>query len=185
MTAAPPPPARQIWQEFHWVFFVNTQALIICIRRLRSCLDRSDWCGAETELDSAAQLLAASGAAMQLAGSFTRRDYDSTVRPSMEPAQVGVDGFSGLMSWDHGMLITEWRKLRPLLADLPDSLAPAHQRFVESYASMADGHVRICSKFVDETAGSLRNADRGALASLRQFKKARLTMIRPDRERLK
>lgn len=179
MTAMPPSP-REIWQEFHWAFFLNTQGLILCLRRFELMLDRSDMAAACVELDTAADLLRASAAAMQLAGSFPKADYDADVRVSMTPPNVASDGFSGLMSWEHGVLINLWRDLRPRFAALPAALAPAHARFVAAYQEVADGHVQVCARFVGEDAKSLRYGDRDAIQSLQRFGAARLALITPS-----
>ncbi len=178
MTCIPPPP-RQIWQEFHWAFFLNTQGLILCLRRFALLLDRDDIAGAAVELDAAAALMDASAAAMQLAGSFTREEYERDVRVSMSPPNVQSEGFSGLMSWEHGVLVNLWRDLRPRFAALPEALAPAHARFAHAYRSMAEGHVQVCARFVGDGAPSLRYDNREALISLRRFGENRLAMIDP------
>lgn len=175
-----PPTARQIWQEFHWAFFLNTQGLILCLRRFALLLDRDDIPGAAAELDAAAELMDASAAAMQLAGSFTREEYEADVRVSMTPPNVKSEGFSGLMSWEHGVLVNLWRELRPRFAALPAALAPAHARFARAYRGMAEGHVEVCARFVGDGAPSLRYDNREALVSLRRFGENRLAMIDPE-----
>lgn len=178
MTRTPPAP-REIWQEFHWAFFLNTQGLILCLRRFALLLERGQIDAAGTELDAAAELMRASSAAMQLAGSFTRSEYEADVRASMAPPNVQSEGFSGLMSWEHGVLVNLWRSLRPCFAALPEALAPAHARFAHAYRDMADGHVNVCARFVGDHSASLRYDDRNALASLRRFGTGRLAMIDP------
>lgn len=175
-----PPTAREIWQEFHWAFFLYTQGLILCLRRFALMLDRKDIEGARLELEAAAELMRASATAMQLAGSFTREEYESDVRISMTPPNVKSDGFSGLMSWEHGVLVNLWRSLRPRFADLPDALAPAHANFAQAYRSMADGHVHVCSRFVGEGAASLRYDNREALTTLRRLGDNRAALIDPE-----
>ena len=178
MTAAPPRP-REIWQEFHWAFFLDTQGLILCMNRFELLLDRGDLAGARTELETAATLMRASAAAMRLAGSVPRADYETEIRVSMTPPNVASEGFSGLMSWEHGALVALWRRLRPRFADLPETLAPAHRCFAAAYRDMAEGHVSVCARFVGESAASLRYEDRDALQSLRRFGAARLALIDP------
>lgn len=174
-----PPAARDIWREFHWSFFMNTQGLILCLRRFALLLDRDDLAGAAAELETAAQLMDASAAAMQLAGSFTREDYETDIRVSMTPPNVQSEGFSGLMSWEHGTLVELWRSLRPRFAALPEALAPAHARFAQAYRAMADGHVNVCARFVGHS-GSLRYDNRDALTSLRRFGDSRMALIDPE-----
>lgn len=180
MTALPPKP-RDIWQEFHWAFFIDTQGLILCMKRFALMLERRDIPGATIELDAAADIMRASAAAMALAGSFTRAEYETEVRLSMAPPNVATDGFSGLMSWEHGVLVSLWRSLRPVFADLPAALVPAHDRFAAAYKSMADGHVKVCARFVGDGAQSLRYDDRDALRNLRRFGQSRLASIAPPK----
>jgi len=174
-----PPTAQEIWREFHWAFFLDTQGLILCMRRLALLLDRGDVAGARTELEAAAEIMAASAAAMQLAASFSRAEYQGSIRGSMVPPNVESEGFSGLMSWEHGVLVNLWRGLRPRFADLPAALAPAHDRFVQAYREMADGHTDVCARFVGEGAASLRYDDRDALRNLRRYNRNRRDLIDP------
>lgn len=182
MTANPsaPPAPREIWREFHWAFFLDTQGLILCLRRFESLLDRGEIAAAEIELDAAAVLMRASGAAMRLAGSFSPEAYRTEIRGTMAPPNVRSERFSGLMSWEHGTLVNLWRRLRPRFAALPAELSPAHDRFAEAYRGMADSHVHVCARFVGENAASLRRQDRDALSSLRRFTDARLALIDPE-----
>lgn len=178
MTRLPPAP-HEIWQEFHWAFFLNTQGLILCLRRFGQCVDRGDLAAAGVELETATVLMEASAAAMALAGSFTREDYLGEIRSSMMPPHVQSDNFSGLMSWEHGVLVNLWRSLRPRFQTLPEALAPAHRRFADAYRAMAAGHVNVCAKFVGQQARSLRYDDRDALETLRRFERSRVAMIDP------
>lgn len=175
-----PPAARDIWQEFHWAFFLNTQGLILSLQRFALLLDEGDLAAAAAELDAAAVLMDASAASMQLAGSFTRTEYEAEVRPSMTPPNVQSEGFSGLMSWEHGVLVNVWRGLRAHFADLPADLAPAHARFANAYRGMAEGHVNVCARFVGNGQASLRYDNREALISLRRFGENRLATIDPN-----
>lgn len=180
MTVEPPSP-HAIWREFHWAFFLNVQGLIMGMRRFSDFLDRGSLAEAEEELRAATVLMHASAAAMQLAGSFTRDVYNNQIRVSMTPPTVQSDDFSGLMSWEHGVLVTIWRDLRPRFADLPAALAPAHVEFVRAYQELAIGHTRVCAKFVDADGGSLRFSDRKALETLRRFGESRMDLIDPQR----
>lgn len=178
MSRKPPHPLA-IWREFHWAFFINVQALLICLGRFEIKLQRGNLNAAEEELNAAAILLTASAASMELASSFPREAYENTVRVSMTPPSVRSDNFSGLMSWEHGVLINLWRRLRPLFIDLPEQLASAHANFVRAYQHLAVGHTGVCSKFVGEDAGSLRFGERNAIETLRRFGRSRLDLIDP------
>ena len=180
MTRIPPTP-REIWQEFHWAFFVDVQGLILCMRRLALMLDQHDLKGAEQELHSATVLMRASASAMVLAGSFPKADYENTIRPSMTQPNVASDNFSGLMSWEHGVLVNLWRELTPRFATLPDALHDAHREFANAYGDMAEGHVHVCAKFVGRDGSSLRFGDREALKSLENFGRTRRAAIDPEK----
>ncbi|MEM8570011.1 MAG: siderophore biosynthesis protein [Pseudomonadota bacterium] len=176
-----PPSAREIWKEFHWAFFIDTQGLILCMKRFERALNQGDLEAACVELNAASDLMEASAAAMVLAGMFTREEYETDIRVSMAPPNVSSEGFSGLMSWEHGVLVGIWRDLRSKFSSLPDVLEQPHARFCDAYRKMADGHVHVCAKFVGDEAQSLRYQDRDAIENLRRFGKSRLAMIDPPK----
>jgi hypothetical protein len=178
MNASPPSPFA-IWREFHWAFFLNVQGLVVALRRFRMQLERGVLASAEEELMTAATLLTSSAASMELAASFTKDVYESTIRVSMTQPTVESDDFSGLMSWEHAVLVGVWRDLRPVFEQLPQELAVAHSAFVAAYRHLAESHVGVCSRFVDSDAGSLRLGDRSAVETLRRFERGRLTLIDP------
>ena len=99
--------SQAIWQGFHWSFFINVQGLIISLRRFEAQLALGHLDQAEIELATATDLMLASGASMELAGSFSREAYEYEVRESMTPPQVQADNFSGLMSWEHAALMQD------------------------------------------------------------------------------
>lgn len=173
------PSAIVLWQRLHWSFFVNTQGLLVALHRFERALDDADIDAAKTELYSAAEMMRASGASMRLAGSFGRNAYQTQVRPTMMPPSVGVDDFSGLMSWDHATLIKLWKRLRPVFADLPEALHDAHADFVSAYKTLASSHSAVCSRFGGELSGSIRNGKKPALAVLERFYVSRRRMIDP------
>ncbi|WP_118135834.1 siderophore biosynthesis protein [Oceanicella sp. SM1341] len=180
MSPRPAPPApEEIWREFHWAFFINVQGLIIGLKRFTRLLEEDRLAEAARELDCAAELLIASAAAMELAGSFPREAYQERIRVSMTPPAVRSDAFSGLMSWEHGVLVEQFRRLRPAFAELPEALVPAHGRFVEAYRRLATGHSHVCTRFVGGGAGSLRSERREAAETLRRFAESRLALIDP------
>ncbi|OQP87451.1 siderophore biosynthesis protein [Rhizobium rhizosphaerae] len=175
-----PPPAPSpfaIWREFHWAFFLNVQGLIVALRRFRLALERQRLADAEEELNTASVLLTASAAAMELAASFPKEVYETTIRVSMTRPTVESDDFSGLMSWEHAVLVDLWRDLRPVFSALPEELAVAHSGFVAAYRHLAESHVGVCARFVD--SGSLRFDDRNAVETLRRFGRGRLGLIDP------
>ncbi len=173
------PNSHQIWQGFHWSFFVNIQGLTICLTRFENHLKSGNISQAQIELKTATDLMLASGSAMSLAGSFSRAEYEQQIRPTMTPPNVLSTDFSGLMSWDHAWLMQIWKRLRPHFEQLPTALQPQHKRFVQAYFELATAHKAVCEKFGGEESGSLR-FDRGnALKTLDKFALSRWQQIDP------
>ena len=170
--------ANKIWQGFHWSFFINIQALIISLNRFEKFLILEDISKAKVELKSATKFLLASGAAMELAGSFSQGEYEDEVRPTMTPPQVMSHDFSGLMSWDHGALIQVWKRLAPVFKTLPIELKSEYDEFVNAYRKLATSHKAVCKKFGGDQTGSLRFDNSNALDTLDKFRNSRLKLIR-------
>ena len=170
---------QAIWQGFHWSFFINVQGLIISLRRFEAQLALGNLHQAKQELTTATDLMLASGASMELAGSFSRDAYEQDVRQSMTPPQVRADNFSGLMSWEHATLMQIWKRLRPAFETLPDALKPQHGKFVQAYFELAKSHRAVCEKFGGDEGGSLRFDQSCAVATLDKFKDSRLGLIAP------
>jgi hypothetical protein len=176
--------AHQIWKGFHWSFFIQVQGLIICLRRFEASLVCGDLASAQIELATATDLMQASGAAMESAGSFSRQEYEQEVRPSMSPPYVQADNFSGLMSWEHAVLMQLWKRLRSVFQTLPPDLYPQHQQFVEAYFSLVHAHKAVCQKFGGEGAGSLRFEAGNAVHTLDQFAQVRRQYLDPNHQAL-
>lgn len=172
--------SMMLWQRLHWAFFVNTQGLFVCLSRFEQALTEENYDKASAELHSAAVIMRASGASMKLAGSFNAQEYESTVRPSMMKPSVGIDDFSGLLSWDHACLIQLWRRLSKLFADLPDALHEAHDEFIDAYSLLATSHGAVCAKFGGETDGSIRFDGKPAVEVLKNFDRSRRGMLDPS-----
>lgn len=181
MSIHTPSPSR-IWREFHWAFFVNVQGLVLCLRRFNMLMHEGNNPEADKELRAAAVLLRASASSMELAASFSKTEYENTIRVSMTPPSVESDDFSGLMSFDHAVLIQVWRQMKDVFATLPVELHDAHSEFVAAYKHLAEGHVGVCSRFVGSDAGSLRYGDRKAIDTLKRFESGRLSMIDPPKK---
>ena len=173
-------PAMLLWKRFHWAFFVNTQGLYMALSRFEQFVEKGDLEGAREELVSAAILMRASGASMQLAGSFSAEDYVDEVRPSMMPPQMETLGFSGLMSWDHSSLIELWKRLGPIFSAIPETIEAEYRDFLAAYACLADSHSAVCSRFGGESQGSIRHESTQAVESLGRFKKAREAILDPN-----
>ncbi|MEO0397103.1 MAG: siderophore biosynthesis protein [Cyanobacteria bacterium P01_A01_bin.137] len=171
--------SQAIWQGFHWSFFINVQGLIISLRRFDAQLALGNLDQAQIELATATDLMLASGASMELAGSFSREAYEADVRTSMTPPQVRSDNFSGLMSWEHAALMQVWKRLRPVFETLPHELKPQHGKFVKAYFELATAHRAVCEKFGGAEGGSLRFDSKCAIATLDKFRDSRLGLINP------
>ena len=172
---------QHIWKGFHWSFFVNIQGLIICLRRFEASLALENLAMAQIELETATDMMLASGAAMQLAGSMSPREYDSQIRPTMTPPHVQSDNFSGLMSWEHAILMQIWKRLGPAFKTLPDELQSQHERFVAAYFELLGDHKAVCQKFGGDEAGSLRFENGKAVDTLDKFGQIRLSHLDPNR----
>ncbi|MEM7591929.1 MAG: siderophore biosynthesis protein [Cyanobacteria bacterium P01_A01_bin.83] len=170
----------QIWQGFHWLFFVDVQGLIICLLRFESQLKAGNLGKAEVELETATKLMLASGAAMELAGSFSREEYENQIRPNMEPPNVRSENFSGLMSWDHALLIKIWKRLSPAFQQLPVELHAQHEQFVAAYRTLSHSHTAVCAQFGGKEKGSLRCNKSSAASRLETFEQCRLKMLDPN-----
>ncbi|MEL6553024.1 MAG: siderophore biosynthesis protein [Cyanobacteria bacterium J06621_11] len=176
----PPTPSPQdIWQGFHWSFFINIQGLALSLRRFEAQLNRGNLCAAKTELAAATELMLASGASMELAGSFGHSQYEQTVRPTMTPPQVQSSNFSGLMSWEHAALMQIWKRLRPVFKNLPSELQPQHQAFIQAYESLASSHRAVCEKFGGANSSSIRFHQNCAVETLDKFSRSRRGLIDP------
>jgi hypothetical protein len=172
-------PSQQIWRGFHWSFFIDIQGLLICLQRFESQLAQGRLAQAQTELETAETLMLASGAAMELCGSFSRDDYERQVRPSMMPPHVQSDDFSGLMSWEHAALMHVWKHMRRIFQRLPAALQPQHKRFVKAYLSLAKSHRAVCEKFGGAEGGSLHYERTSAVETLDKFRQSRHSWIDP------
>lgn len=171
---------QRIWKGFHWSFFINIQGLIICLHRFEMSLAVGNIPAAQIELEAAAELMMASGASMKLAGSFSRQEYESQVRPTMTPPHVQSNDFSGLMSWEHSWLVKIWKRLQPAFEKLPATLLPEYDKFVAAYFSLAIAHKAVCEKFGGAEAGSLRCDKSTAVEVLDRFGQNRWRLIDPN-----
>jgi hypothetical protein len=171
---------HQLWEGFHWLFFVDVQGLIICLRRFENQLAAGNLSEAEVELGTATKLMLASGAAMELAGSFSRKEYENQIIPTMTPPQVRSDNFSGLMSWDHALLIKIWKRLSPVFQSLPVELHAQHNQFVNACVTLFQSHTAVCSRFGGNEKGSLRCNKSSAVSKLENFADNRLKLLDPD-----
>ncbi|MEM7590102.1 MAG: siderophore biosynthesis protein [Cyanobacteria bacterium P01_A01_bin.83] len=166
-----------IWEGFHWSFFVSIQGLVISMLRFEKFVAADDIEAASRELTSASSLMRAGAASMELAGSFTREEYDRYIRPSMMPPKVNVDDFSGLMFWDHTYLMIVWKRVQPNFKNLSSRLKAEHDDFVAAYMSLSESHKNVCAKFGGTEIGSLRSKNTSAVETLAKFEQNRKKLI--------
>jgi hypothetical protein len=172
--------AMEIWKKSHWAFSVYIQCLIICLRRFEMEIKLGNIDEAGIELETAADLMLASAAAMELAGSFNRQMFEDKIRPMMMPPNVQSEDFSGLMHWDHTYLMTVLKKIQPLYKALPASLQPQHNKFISAYKVVCASHKSVCQKFGGDEVGSLRAPQHTAVDMLDKFQQNRLRLIDPN-----
>ncbi|MBW4492288.1 MAG: hypothetical protein KME26_04215 [Oscillatoria princeps RMCB-10] len=176
----------RVWKRGHWVFFVLTQGLTLCFRRLAAAVRSGDLDIAKIELETASELMWASGASMKLTGNFSKQEYLSQVRPTMTRGHVQSlvqsVSLSGVMTWDHDYLVNVvWKKeLLSVFQKLPNSLQAEHEKFVRAYKEgLSAGHKSVCVKFGGDTMGSLRDPHNIAADTLEKFEQSRLRLIAP------
>jgi hypothetical protein len=179
----------EVWKKGHWVFSVLSQALIFCLSRFVSSFKADNLEYAKIEMETATQIMLASGASMKLAGNFNRHKYETEVRPTMtfnHPESLVIsEHFSGLMMWDHDYLVNAiWKhQLMPIFKNLPSTLRTEHEKFILAYKEgLSLGHKSICKKFGgSEMASLVGSADSIALKNLDKFEHNRLKLIDPHK----
>lgn len=169
--------SQVFWESFHWVFFINVQGLIISMLRFEKFIAVEDFELAKVELNTAVDLMLAAAASMELAGNFTREEYEFYVRPTMIPPKVNSDDFSGLMSWDHAYLMKIWKRVQPKFKSMPLTLKSEQEKFVSAYMTLSKSHKKVCSKFGGTELGSLRSKNITAIEVLEKFEHNRKQLI--------
>ena len=178
----------EIWKKGHWVFLVFSQGLILSLNRFVAAIGDDQIDIAKVELETAAELMYASGAAMKLTGNFTREKYESEIRPTMitgnPQSLVQSENLSGLMMWDHDYLINVIckDKLLPIMKNLPSILETEHEKFVLAYkCGLSDGHKSICTEFGGGEKGSLIDVSKSSntIEKLKNFEKSRAKLLDP------
>jgi hypothetical protein len=174
-----------VWQQGHWVFMAMVQGLILCLRRLKWMADTGELAQARNEFETATQLMWASGAAMKLAGNFSKEVYQRDIRATMvmgDPKSRVEIEVSGIMFWDHHYLVNViWKKeIAGLLRTLPPELHDAHSAFVEAYrAGLSAGHIEVCARFGGRETTSLLSSNAMAVDFLEKVELSRLRQIDP------
>jgi len=167
----------KVWQGFHWSFFINVQGLIISMLRFERSITLEDIPSAKAELNTAAGLMLAAASSMELAGEFSREEYDRYIRPTMMPPKVKSEDFSGLMFWDHAYLMLVWKKIQPIFKNMPHVLRSEHDKFIAAYMVLSQSHKQVCSKFGGDEIVSLRGSKVTAIKTLSKFEQNRQKTI--------
>lgn len=170
-----------IWKRCHWIFFIFIQGLIIVLLRFEKEFKMENFNQVAIELETGAELMFGSGAAMIMAGMYSRKEYEEQIFPTMEPPKVKAEGFSGLMYWDHAYLVTLWKQNKKNFQNLPASLQNQYDKYLLAYKFMASAHTSVCSKFGGgEVGGSVKHPTGGALSALEKIVQARWRMVNPS-----
>lgn len=167
----------KIWQGFHWSFFISIQGLIISMLRFERSITLEDIQAAKVELNTSAKLMLAAAASMELAGEFSREEYDRYIRPTMMPPKVQSEDFSGLMFWDHAYLMVIWQKIQPIFKNMPQVLQSEQNKFISAYMVLSQSHKQVCSKFGGDEISSLRGSKATAIKTLNKFEQNRHKLI--------
>ncbi|MEM8672334.1 MAG: siderophore biosynthesis protein [Cyanobacteria bacterium P01_G01_bin.67] len=166
-----------IWQGFHWSFFINIQGLIIAMLRFEKFITQNHLRLAGIELKTATDLMLAAAASMELAGDFTREEYEQQIRPTMMPPKVKSENFSGLMFWDHAYLMKIWQRIQPKFQRLPPKLKSEQDEFIQAYLTLSESHKKVCRKFGGKEISSLHSQKVTAVTTLNKFEHSRHRLI--------
>ncbi|MEV1048224.1 hypothetical protein [Streptomyces sp. NPDC049916] len=174
-----PPPeaetdAQWRWMSGHRLFFALTQATVLALQDALAEPRAARLCGPGAE--AAGVLLRSSAAALRLTASFSPADYQSVVRPAMEPPQFPATGFSGFWSADHRVLLQRleaWgRSHRSSCA--PD--CPVRAGLLGAVDEVHESHIGVCRRFVGSRPSLLGGSD-DATATLSKLARRRRRLL--------
>ena len=170
------------WQVGHHAFFVLLQGLILAQRQLLSALQAKDISGARKLLQRISTMLEAAAIAMQLAADMSSQEYEE-IRLSMQPPHV-PEGFSGLWSPDHKLLLTELRQLKLILSS-PE--AKQLNQEIEDWQRALDkvysAHVLVCERFVGDApslAAMRAGTEKKPLDTLEALRQRSLSLLNTE-----
>lgn len=141
-------PSVDRWIAAHKIFFIIVTGLNLAHLRLERSLDANNEEHIHESLRVCTNLFSASAAAFHLAGDFDKpEDYENFVRPTMP------EGFSGLYSADHALLMGILKRLRPKLKTLQnnDTFKFSHLIYLQSLNAAYLAHQYVCESFVHDS----------------------------------
>jgi hypothetical protein len=167
------------WIRGHRIFAVLTQCLIFEVGLFEEANRSQDWSGVGESAEALGQLLRACAWSLELTGDYPAQMYESLVRETMSPPNQ-PDGFSGLLSSDHHLLVKRLREAKPAMELLRDRDPARHRLITDALAQVYDSHKFVCSRFVGAEKTSLlmaKSADRSGVDQLDKFKAIRLKSV--------
>jgi hypothetical protein len=170
------------WVLGHQVFAILTQGIAFALQDFEAADRESRLWHAGMALGLAADLLIASGTAFRFTADFQASDYRDVVRPSMMAEHVG-EGFSGLLSIDHRLLVAMFGRLRPAMGEIAKHYPAAHERLAMALNYVYENHKYVCAQFDGTAKPSLRCPKSKALpgvVQLEQFQRARMALLLPQ-----
>ena len=172
------------WIVGHQIFAVLTQGLVMALQDFEAAMAEGDAAVAAGGLALGADLLVASAVAFRFACDFPPELYRDVIRPRMMPPHM-QEGFSGLLSADHRVLVQVLGRLQPLMAAAAAQCPMHHARLTLALQRVYDDHKFICARFGGASAPSLRGRTCSHLSGVEQlegYRRARLRLLRPGNE---
>ncbi|GGU99605.1 hypothetical protein GCM10010211_78700 [Streptomyces albospinus] len=152
----PNTPAQQRWIHGHRLFFTLTQSAIVGLQDALAA-PRARSCGPGVQATRV--FLRASAAAMRLTASFSRSAYERIVRPSMAPPQHSAEGFSGLWSADHRVLITRLRAWGAMHSEICRDSCITRRHLLDAVDEVYTAHIGICERFIGDGSSLLGGSE--------------------------
>ncbi|MEO1028541.1 MAG: hypothetical protein AAFX02_05730, partial [Pseudomonadota bacterium] len=159
------------WQDGHTLFICLDQGLIAQLVAILEALNAGDLDSARIGLESAAAIFHATAVALLQTGAMSREEYESIVRPTMEPPNVAA-GFSGTFLAEHRRLLRLVKEVNTALSNRPAELSDAYDRYVMAINASYSAH-RHCCELVAGDKPSLAKArlDENGTAAADSLKK--------------
>jgi hypothetical protein len=170
--------AARRWLRGHQIFLILIQAMI---QITATMADPARSARRDDALAMLTTLFEASAAAMRHTANFDPLIYDRMIRPSMAPPHI-VNGFSGLFSSDHRMLLQLLRSEGETLRQGAFACPHLQAKMIAALGKLYDDHGAVCAQFVGAEEKSLlvrKDVNSTALEQIEKFKKSRVRLISP------